>query len=82
MRLQIVVDAEIPVGRDCVCGTRSPACDSDFPPPRRGRLRVDQEIHWRLPHVKIGLECAQVIESFGRGTLSYRPLAPEIGRAA
>jgi hypothetical protein len=29
------------------------------------RLCVDQEIHWKLPHVKIGLECAQVIGSFG-----------------
>jgi len=43
---------------------------------------VDQEIHCRLPHVKIGLECAQVIEGFGRGTLSYRPLVSEIGTAA
>ena len=47
-----------------------------------GRLCVDQEIHWRLRHVKIRLECAQVIGSFGRGTLSYRPLVPQIGRAA
>jgi hypothetical protein len=47
-----------------------------------GRLCVDQEIHWRLPHAKIGLECAQVVESFGRGALSYRPLVPHIRRAA
>jgi hypothetical protein len=26
--------------------------------------------------VKIGLECAQVIGSFGPGTLSYRPFVP------
>jgi hypothetical protein len=30
------------------------------------------------PHVKIGLECAQAIESFGRGTLSYRPLVRKL----
>jgi hypothetical protein len=48
--------------------------------PSPERLCVDQEIHWRLPHVKIGLECAQAVESFGRGT-RYLPLV-QIGRAA
>jgi hypothetical protein len=33
-------------------------------------------------HVKIGLECAQVIERFGRGISSYRLLVRQIGRAA
>jgi hypothetical protein len=43
---------------------------------RSSACRVDHEIHWRLPHAKIGPECAQAIESFGRGALSY-PLVPQ-----
>jgi hypothetical protein len=36
------VDTEIPLVEIGARGTRSPACDSDSPPPRRGRLLVDQ----------------------------------------
>ena len=47
-----------------------------------GLLYVDQEIHWSLPQLRIGLECAHVIESFGPGYLELPSLDAANWKAA